>query len=123
MTAYRLTPVGASGPEPDRTQEIEIPSVLELRAENERLHALVAETRIARDAWHDAWKTAVERRIADRERLSRSMRVLASLARLSPRMADVVAAAGREIYQMDRTDRARQARAERRAREIWRLDS
>lgn len=122
MTAYGISPVGANGVERDREQRIDIPTRYELQLENERLKALLAETREAREAWHTAWKTAVDSRIATQERLSRSMRVLASLARLSPRMADVVAAAGREIYQLDRTDRLRQAKATRRARKIWRLD-
>lgn len=120
MTAYSVTRVDSVDRE--HGVVVEIPTRAELVRENERLRALLAETREAREAWHIAWRSAVDSRIATQERLTRSMRVLASLARLSPRMADVVAAAGREIYQMDRTDRLRQARVERRAREIWRLD-
>ncbi len=96
MTAYSVT-----RPE-DLDREhgvvVEIPSVLELRAENERLRVLLAETVEAREAWHSAWVTAVERRIVDRQRLSTSMRVLSSLGRLSPRMADVVEVARRRIW-------------------------
>jgi hypothetical protein len=99
VTAYSLT-----RPE-ERDREngvvVDVLSKAELLAENERLHALVAETRLARDAWHDAWTTAVERRIADRERLTRSMRVLASLARLAPGMPALIEAARREIWRLD----------------------
>jgi len=101
VTAYQLTPVGASGPEPDRTQEIEIPSVLELRAENERLKVLLAETIDAREAWASMWHDEVNRRLGVQNRLNRSMRVLASLGRLSPRMAAVVESARREIWRLD----------------------
>lgn len=99
VTAYSVT----RPEDQDRTNGVVvvIPSRLELEAENERLHALVAETRLARDAWHDAWTTAVERRIADREKLSRSMRVLASLARLAPGMPALIEAARREIWRLD----------------------
>lgn len=102
MTAYQLTPVGASGPEPDRAVVLDIPTTAELLAENERLCALLAETRDAREAWHTAWKTAVDMRLADRERLQRHMRVLASLARLAPGMPGLIEAARREIWRLDR---------------------
>lgn len=113
MTAYSVTPVDSVDRE--HGVVVEIPS----RAE---LMQLLAETIAARDAAHAMWMDAVNARAVDRARLQRASRVLASLARLSPRMADVVAAAGREIYQLDRQDRLRRVRAERRAREIWGLD-
>lgn len=71
MTAYSVT----RPEDQDRLGGVvvEIPSVVELRAENERLRA----------------------------QLSRASRVLASLARLSPRMADVIAVARREIWRLD----------------------
>jgi hypothetical protein len=108
VTAYSLTPVGAAGPEPHRKQRVEIVSYTDLLARNEHLERL--------------WREEVDQRIAVQARLNRASRVLASLARLSPRMADVVAAAGREVWQLDRDDRRRAGRATRRAREIWRLD-
>lgn len=105
MTAYKLTPVGARGPEPDRARRIEMRSFSEVVADNERLERL--------------WREEVDQRIEVQARLNRASRVLASLARLSPRMAGVVAAAGREIWRLDRDDRQRQSKATRKAREIW----
>lgn len=98
MTAYKLTPVGAGGPERERSQEIVVRSYTELLAENVRLRAERAQARADAEVWHDAWATAVNNRIVDRERVSRAMRVLASLGRLSPRMAAVVESARREVW-------------------------
>jgi hypothetical protein len=98
VTAYQLTPVGPDGPQRERSQVIDVRSYEELLAENARLRAERATARADADNWHNAWATAVNNRIATQERLSRAMRVLASLGRLSPRMAEVVAAARREVY-------------------------
>lgn len=99
MTAYSVT-----RPE-DLDREhgvvVEIPSVLELRAENERLRALLAETVDAREAWHRAWKTAVDMRLADRERLQRAMRILSAMESRGPALAAAVAAARVEIWRLD----------------------
>jgi hypothetical protein len=102
VTAYRLTPVGPEGPERHRAQRVEVRSYTDVVAELERVERL--------------WREEVDHRIGVQARLNRSMRVLASLARLSPRMAGVVAAAGREIWQLDREDRRRQSKATRKAR-------
>jgi hypothetical protein len=108
MTAYRLTPVGAAGPEPERARRIEVRSYTEVLAELERVERL--------------WREEVNLRIEVQKKLNRSMRVLASLRRLSPRMADLVAGAGREIWRLDRADRARQSKATRKALQIWGVD-
>jgi hypothetical protein len=96
VTAYSVT----RPEDQDRTNGVvvEVLSKAELLAENERLHALVAETRLARDAWHDAWKTAVERRIADRQRLTACMRLLAAMQVDEP---ELVERARREIWRLD----------------------
>ncbi len=102
MTAYRLTPVGAEGLEHDRAERVEVRSYHDLEAENAQLRLLLAETVAAREAWHTAWKAAVDSRLADRDRLQRASRVLASLGRLSPRMAAAVEVSRREIWELDR---------------------
>jgi hypothetical protein len=96
VTAYQLTPVGPEGPERHRARRVEVRSYTEVLAELERVERL--------------WREEVDQRIGVQQRLNRASRVLASLARLSPRMAGVVAAAGREIWQLDRADRLRQSR-------------
>jgi hypothetical protein len=101
VTAYQLTPVGADGPEPERAQRIETLSYQEIAVQNELLRRDLETARVDVEVWHRAWATAVNNRVADRERLSRAARVLASLGRLSPRMADVVEAARREIWRLD----------------------
>lgn len=98
MTAYKLTPVGARGPERERSQVIDVRSYEELLAENVRLRAERAQARADAEQWHAAWTCAVNNRAVDRQRLSRAMAVLASLGGLSPRMAGVVEAARREVW-------------------------
>lgn len=98
MTAYRLTPVGASGPEPHRAQRIETLSYQEIASQNEQLRRDLEAARVDADVWHRAWATAVNNRVADRERLSRAMRVLAALERRAPA---VVEEARREIWRLD----------------------
>lgn len=100
MTAYSVTPVDSVDRE--HGVVVDIPSVLELRAENERLRALLAETVAAREAWASMWHDEVNRRLGVQNRLNRSMRVLASLGRLPPRMAAVVESSRREIRRLDR---------------------
>jgi hypothetical protein len=84
VTAYQLTPVGADGPEPDRARRVEVRSYTEVLAELERVERL--------------WREEVDLRIAFQVRLSKASRVLASLGRLSPRMAGLVEAARREVW-------------------------
>ncbi len=95
MTAYQLTPVGAEGPEHDRAEQVEVRSYREL------MH-LLAETQRARDVATEMWRDEVDRRIAVQQKLNRASRVLASLGRLSPRMAAAVEGARREIWRLDR---------------------
>ena len=84
MTAYEVIPVGAGGVERERSQVVRVTPCSELHAENVRLRqALAEETNL---------------RISFQVRLSKASRVLASLGRLSPRMAALVAAARREIF-------------------------
>lgn len=101
VTAYEVIPVGASGPEPDRAQRVEVRSYTELEAENAYLRTLLAETVDAREAWHSAWRHAVDSRIADRERLQRAMRILSAMEDKGPALAGAVAAARAEIWRLD----------------------
>lgn len=91
MTAYRLTPVGPGGVQKERTEEIEVLSYTDLVEQRDLLRADVA-------GWEALWRAEVNLRIVTQNRLSRAMRVLASLGRLSPEMAGLVAAARREVY-------------------------
>lgn len=95
MTAYQLTPVGPEGPEPLRMKVIYVKSYDDLLVENERLKANV-------EGWAEMWHDEVNRRIGVQNRLNRSMRVLASLARLAPGMPGLIEAARREIWRLDR---------------------
>ena len=82
MTAYSITPVGAQrveGPLPR-----DAVSVARLHLEIERLRARVEDE--------------ATQRLRAQDRLNRSMRVLASLGRLSPRMASLVAVARKDIW-------------------------
>jgi hypothetical protein len=88
VTAYGISPVGAHGVERHREQEINILSKYELLVENEGLRK--------------RWAEAVDQRIAYQVRLSQASRVLASLGRLSPRMAALVEVSRREIWRLDR---------------------
>lgn len=100
MTAYSVT----RPEDQDRTGGVvvEIPTVAELRLENEHLKELLDETRRARDAATAGWLDAVNARIVDRQRLSTAARVLSSIERFSPVVAGLVAAARREIWRLDR---------------------
>lgn len=98
MTAYTLTPVGARGPEPERAQRIEILSYQEIAAQNESLRRDLEAARVDADVWHQAWATAVNNRVEDRERVGRAMRVLASIGRASPFAAALVERARAEVY-------------------------
>lgn len=84
MTAYQLTPVGAEGVEPERSVRLDMLSMSELLAENERLRRRLDEE--------------TDLRFSFQERLSKASRVLASLGRHSPQMADLVEVARREVY-------------------------
>lgn len=77
------------------------PSYSELVAENQRLRRRIDDLK-REDAQIPAlierWENESALRVQAQQRLNRSMRVLASLGRLSPRMADLVAAARREVF-------------------------
>jgi hypothetical protein len=81
---YLLTPIGR----PARARYVLGPrlgpSYSELLAENERLR--------------EQCDNESELRIKAQDRLNKAMRVLASLGRLSPRMADLVEAARKDIF-------------------------
>lgn len=77
-------PVGANGLEEDRAVRVQVRTFCEVVADNERLERL--------------WREEVDLRIAYQVRLSKALRVLASLGRLSPQMAGLVASARREVY-------------------------
>lgn len=98
MTAYEVVPVGAAGLEQHRARRIETLSYQEIAAQNEVLRRDLEAARLDADVWHQAWATAVNNRCVDRQRLQGAMRVLASLARLSPRMAGLVESARREVW-------------------------
>ena len=89
MTSWSLTPVDAQDRESG--QVVESCTLTRLVDENETLRQEVA-------GWRTAWAAAVDERIATQVRLSKAMRVLASLGRLSPAMAALVSAARREVY-------------------------
>lgn len=91
MTAYQLTPVGPEGRQEERTEEIELLSYNELLDE-------LRKARADAEVWHNAWATLVNARIADRHRLSRAMRVLASIGRLNPFAAALVERGRAEVY-------------------------
>lgn len=96
MTAYSVTPVDSRDRE--HGVVVELPSRAELVDDVVQLSAQLAAARADAEVWHNAWACAVNNRIEDRQKLSRAMRVLASLGRLSPRMAGLVAAARREVW-------------------------
>ena len=98
MTAYELTPIGAEGPERERSQVIDTRPYSELLAENVRLRAERAAARADAEVWHLAWATAVNNRVQDRDRVGRAMRVLASIGRASPFAAALVERARVEVY-------------------------
>ncbi len=95
MTAYRLTPVGASGPEPGRAQRIEVLSYRELALQNERLKEALVAARLDADRAHGV-------RLETQHRLNRAMRVLAALERVAPALRRRVAEAREEIWRLDR---------------------
>lgn len=104
MTAYRLTPVGASGPEPDRAVRIEMRSYTEVLAENERLRALlqrVGHVAESRAGWRDRYERESQLRLQAQHRLNRAMRVLGEFGRVSPSTAAAVERARREIWRLD----------------------
>lgn len=86
-----ITPVGANGREEGRTEEHEVLSYTELLEQRDVLRADAV-------GWEALWRAEVNLRIVTQNRLSRAMRVLASLGRLSPQMASLVASARREVY-------------------------
>ena len=99
MTAYSVT-----RPE-DLDREggvvVVIPSRLELVEENRRLRADVdrlAKLAAEADRWRRACFAAHDARITANMRLSKAMRVLASIERAGPRTRAAVAAARREVY-------------------------
>jgi hypothetical protein len=98
VTAYQLIPVGAEGLEPDRAQRVEVLSYTELALQNEQLRTDLEAARVDVAGWSEMWLDEVNRRIGVQSRLNRSMRVLASLGRLSPRMAAAVEVARREVW-------------------------
>jgi protein-arginine kinase len=65
-----------------------------LLAENDRLRSKSEVT----DKIVQRWEDEAANRVKAQVRLNQAMRVLASLGRLSPRMAGLVAAARREIW-------------------------
>ena len=104
MTAYQLTPVGASGPEPDRAVRIEMRSYTELAIENRRLReqlhrAVRAAEAVARITAR--YEAEAERRIETQIRLNRAMRVLTAFERSSPALRRRVAEARDEIWRLD----------------------
>jgi hypothetical protein len=102
VTAYKLTRVGADGAEWDRAVVVQIPTKAELLRENRRLRVRLAELRPENERLRQAWSTAHDARILADRRANRASRVLASLGRLSPRMAAVVEVSRREIWRLDR---------------------
>lgn len=98
MSVYELVPVGADGVQHEAAVRIEMLSYNELAFQNEQLSHALAKARLDAETWRQAWAVAVNNRIEDRDKLGRAMRVLASLGRLSPRMAALVAAARREVW-------------------------
>lgn len=102
MTAYGISPVGAHGVEREREQRIDIPSRYELLLENERLKDYLDAAREDVCTYRGMWAAAHDGRLKAEARSTRAFRVLASLGRLSPRMAALVAGARREIWRLDR---------------------
>lgn len=91
MTAYKLTPVGARGPERERSQVVDVLSYSDLVEQRDLLKADAA-------GWEALWRAEVNLRIATQNRLSRAMRVLASIGRASPFAAALVERARAEVY-------------------------
>lgn len=101
MTAYRLTPVGASGPEPDRAVRIDIPSRAELVFQNERLKEYLEAARVDVATYRRMWEAAHEARHRADERSRRAARVLASIGRMGPFAAALVERSRQEIWRLD----------------------
>lgn len=102
MTAYGISPVGARGVERDREQVVVILSKYELLVENARLKEYLEAARLDVAEWRRMWAAAHDERLKAEVRSTRAFRVLASLGRLSPRMADLVEVSRREIRRLDR---------------------
>lgn len=98
MTAYEVIPVGAHGPDRERSQVVEVLTYEDLLLQNERLSADLERARVDADAWHQAWATVTNNRLTDRQRLSRAMRALAVLGAESQEMAARVEQARVEIW-------------------------
>jgi hypothetical protein len=97
VTAYQLTPVGASGPEPERAVVLDIPTRAELwrqlqdlRDEVERVETVAANER--------QWKWQAQ------ERAETTAEVLRQVSAVSPQSAAVVHAARERVRRRRRTD-------------------
>jgi hypothetical protein len=101
VTAYQLTPVGASGPEPDRAVVVDIPSRAELLLQNERLKEYLEAARVDVATYRQMWQAAHVERLKAEARSSRAAQVLASIGRLSPFAAALVERARVEIWRLD----------------------
>lgn len=96
MTAYSIT-----RPE-DLDREhgvvVDVPSRYDLLIENERLKTYLEAAREDVSTYRQMWAAAHDARIKAEGRSSKAFRVLASLGRLSPRMAGLVSAARKEVW-------------------------
>lgn len=105
MTAYKLTPVGALGPEPDRAQVVEIMSYAVVLEENRRLRERLNRAELAlRSAGrvNARYEAESARRIETQIRLNRAMRVLTAFERRAPAVRRDVDRARDEIWGLDR---------------------